>query len=49
MTNLEMLPRDYTATKRSQKEFYGERAEQHNNSRFKQKDLISAGADWSNP
>lgn len=49
MTQFEMLPKDYSATKRSQKEFYGERAEGCDSSRFKQRDLIAANADWSNP
>lgn len=49
MTKFEMLPKDYDATKRSQKEFYGDRAEGCQSSRFRQQDLIAANADWSNP
>jgi hypothetical protein len=49
MSKLEMVPNDYSATKRSQREFYGDRASLCETSRFKQKDLISPNADWSNP
>ena len=34
MSKLEMLPADYSATKRSQREFYGERAALCSNNRF---------------
>ena len=33
--DIELVPKDYDATKRSQKEFYGDRAADHQNSRFK--------------
>ena len=49
MSKLEMIPVDYSATKRSQREFYGERAALCSNNRFQLKDLISPAADFSNP
>ena len=36
MTKFEMVPKDYDATKRSQKEFYGDKAVGCESSRFRQ-------------
>ena len=33
--DIQLIPKDYDATKRSQQEFYGDRAVDHQNSRFK--------------
>ena len=49
MTDLDLAPKDYSATRRQQIDFYGAKALNHNNSRFKIKDMISPSADWSNP
>lgn len=44
-----MLPSNYSATKRSQREFYGDRAADCTKNRFQIQDLISPAADVSNP
>ena len=44
-----MVPKDYDATKRAQREFYGDKAKDHTGSRFKQAELISPKASFQNP
>jgi hypothetical protein len=49
MTKLEMIPKDYSATKRSQWEYYGDRAQLCTKNRFQLQDLISPAASSQNP